>query len=254
MLIGAVCLAAVLATTAGCGDDEPPAAGASDGTGGTDEPAPPAPNVPADPRGQLAALAAAAKDRRMVAFYTLRRPEEPEPRTVVVTLAADGTWRVDVPGGAHGGAVDVAIVAVANGVYQCVLPSVSQPGSCVRVAEPGQALPAAVDPRVPHVFTDWREVFTDRRAALSVAPADPLDGAAGACYSVESTAASLVAPVGAGIYCYAPDGTLTAARTEFGTLVLASPPGAAPPTVSLPAPVVEGDPLPTAPPASSGGA
>jgi len=254
-MIGVLCLAAALLVAAGCGGDQP-AMGDPGGGAGAEEPASPgtpAPGVPGDARGQLAALAAAAKDRRTVAFYTLHRPDAPEPGTVVVTLAADGSWRVDVPGGAHGGAVDVGIVTNANGLYQCVLPSVSQPGSCVRVADPGGAMPAAVDPRVPHIFTTWREVFTDRRAPLSVSPAEPFAGVSGACYSVESTAASLLSPVAPGIYCYTPDGTLTGARTEFGPLVLAWPPGAAPPTVPLPAPVVDGDPLPTAPPPSENG-
>ena len=62
-----------------------------------------------------------------------------------------------------------------------------------------------------------------------MAAAQLLPGARGACYSVESNSAALAPPVDPGIYCYAADGTLTAARVGFGTLTLAGPvaPGAA---------------------------
>ena len=66
---------------------------------------------------------------------------------------------------------------------------------------------------------------------------------------MESNSASLAAPLDVGIYCYAADGTLTGARLGFGTLVLASAPTAAPPAVTLPGPMVDGEPLPmTSPP------
>jgi hypothetical protein len=201
-------------------------------------------------RAQLSALAAAAKDKTMVAFYTLRSGGRAD-RTVAVTLATDGTWRVDIPGGALGGTVDIAVAAAANGLYQCTLPTTAQPGGCVRVAGRDGTLAAAIDPRVWRIFTEWRDVLLDRRAALSVAPGRGPDGVTGACYSIESTSASLVAPVDPGIYCYAPDGVLTGAVTGFGTLVLASQPSAAPPTVALPAPVVPGTPLTTAAPPPS---
>ena len=246
-VLGVVCRAAAVAgvaaisTVAGCGGDA---------TGPTvtapSDPAPVATSL-TGARVQLAALAAAAKDRRMVAFYTLRTGGGPD-RTVAVTLAADGTWRVDVPGGALGGTADVTIAATPNGLYQCALPSTERPGGCVRVAARDGTLAAAIDPRVWRVFTDWRDVFTDRRAALSVAAAHGPPGVSGACFSVEPTSASLAAPMDPGVYCYAPDGTLTGAVTDFGTLSLASPPSAAPPTVSLPAPVIAGQPLRTAAP------
>jgi hypothetical protein len=51
------------------------------------------------------------------------------------------------------------------------------------------------------------------------------------------------APVDVGIYCYAPDGLLTAAKVDFGTLTIASQPAAAPAAVTLPGPVVAGEPL-----------
>jgi hypothetical protein len=96
---------------------------------------------------------------------------------------------------------------------------------------------------VQHPFTDWLEVLTDRRAALAVSPANPPDGATGQCYAVESTSASLNAPLDVGIYCYRPDGTPTAVRAAFGTLKLAGEPGPAPATVRLAGPVTEGEPV-----------
>jgi hypothetical protein len=160
-------------------------------------------------------------------------------------LAADGTWRVDIPGGALGGALDVAVIGLRDALYECVLGPAS---SCVKAAPPDGNLPVAADPRVELVFTDWLDVFTDRRAAVSVAPAQPLPGARGDCYSLEPTAVSLTGPVDPGIYCYADDGTLTAARAGFGTLMLSTAVGPAPPTLTLPVPIVPGPPPNTAAP------
>jgi hypothetical protein len=113
-------------------------------------------------------------------------------------------------------------------------------------------VPARFDPRVQHVFTDWLEVLTDRRAALAVSRARQLPGVRGACFSVESNSASLAAPLDVGIYCYATDGTLTGARLGFGTLVLTGTPAAAPPAVTLAGPTVDRTPLPmTSPPPPS---
>lgn len=235
-VIGAFCAASLVAVTgamAGCGGGPDPPAGPGPTSGAPD------PTALADARAQLAGLAAAAKDRRMTAFYTLRVPGRPD-RTVAVTLAADGTWRVDIPGGVHGGAIDIGVASTPAGLFQCALPTATGPGGCVKVAGRDGTLPSANDPRLWRVFTEWRDVLTDRRAPLSVAVATPPEGGTGECYSVELTAASLAAPVDPGVYCYAPDGTLTTARSGFGTLLLASAPGAAPPSVSLPAPVVPG--------------
>ena len=68
---------------------------------------------------------------------------------------------------------------------------------------------------------------------------DPLDGAQGTCFSIDSISASLKAPVDIGIYCYAADGVLTAARVDFGQLKLVSQ-VAGPATVPLPGPVGPG--------------
>ncbi len=236
----AVVSTALLGAVTGCGADRPPEAAPPTS-------AAPVPTTPTEARARLAAAAAAAKDREMVAFYTWRTPNRPD-RMVAVTLATDGTWRIDVPGGALGGTADIAIAGSRNGLFQCTLPTAAAPPGCVKVAAADGTVPAAVDPRVPHVFLDWRDVFLDRRAPLNVTAAAVPPGASGSCFSVEPTAASLAAPVDPGTYCYAADGTLTAAIAGFGTLLLAGPPDAAPPTVPLPGPVVPGPPLRTSPP------
>ena len=213
------------------------------------------PNVsaPSD-RDQLASLAAAAKDRRYIATYIYSVPDQPD-RTVTVAIATDDSWVVAVPGGALGGLADIAIFKSVEGLFQCALgpapgalearpdlPPVT-PG-CVKVT----ALTPATDPRVQHIFTDWIDPLVDRATALSVTAADPLPGARGACYSVESTSAALAPPVDPGIYCYDQDGILTAAQVRFGTLMLTGEVQPAPPSVAQPAGVVARDPLPIAPP------
>jgi hypothetical protein len=236
-LLGALLLAGPLAL-AGCGGGQAPASTGSSAT------ASPVPTTPTGARAQLAARAAAAQDRHLVAFYRLTSTDQPV-RTVSVTRAVDGTWRVDIPGGALGGTADVSVAATHDGLYQCAMPSAGHPDpvSCVRVAAANGHLKAANDPRVQHPFTDWLDVLTDRQAALAVSTAKSLAGAGGSCYSVESNSASLSAPLDLGIYCYAPDGTLTGAALGFGTLVLTGTPTAGPATVSLPGPVAAGAPL-----------
>lgn len=228
-------LFAVFALLAGCGSDPAVNTAATPTATGPGGPV-------LGPRDALAARAAAAKDLRQVAFYVLKTKDRPD-RTVGVTRAVDGSWRVDIPGGAHGGTVDIAIVYAGKALHQCVLPN----GGCVRV-EGG--LPRTADPKVHHLFTDWLTILTDRQQALAVSVAQPLEGAAGECYAIESSATSLQLPLDVGIYCYERDGTVTAARLSFGTLVLAGKPGAGPPTLALPGPVVAGQPLPLAAPPS----
>ncbi|MEU5965429.1 hypothetical protein ABZ777_29825 [Micromonospora parva] len=199
---------------------------------------------------ELAALAAAAQDRHLVAQYVYGRPGQPD-RTIVFTSANDGSWRVDVPGGALGGTADVSMASTADGLFQCALPSAGHAGaaSCVRLGDRDDAIPRRLDPRVQHPLTDWLDVLTDRRAPLAVAPATAPEGVTGTCYSVESTSASLNAPLDVGIYCYDRDGTPTGVRTAAGTLRLAAPPAPAPATVQLAGPVViDREPLDTAAP------
>ena len=74
----------------------------------------PPPSAASDPRGELAARAAAAKDRRYVVGYTFSQPKQPL-RSVLVTIATDDTWRVDIQGGALGGAADVDVATARPG-------------------------------------------------------------------------------------------------------------------------------------------
>jgi hypothetical protein len=209
----------------------------------------PLPSVaPLDARAQLAGLVATAKDRHFTAGYAYT-PTGGSARTLTVALATDGTWRIDVPGGALGGQADVALAGTRKGLYQCRL-GVDRP-TCVKAADPGGSWPDWADPQVQHPFVDWFEPLTDREAALSVAAAPLLDGARGACFSVEANSAALAAPIPPGIYCYDVDGTLTGFRTAFGSLALATRASPAPPTITLPGPITQGAVLPTAAPAPS---
>jgi hypothetical protein len=221
---------------AACGGEDPAATPAT---------AAPLPSVDDDPdaRTQLAGRAALAQDHAFAGLYTLDDGGA-QPRNVVATVGADGTWKVDVSGGALGGTADVSIVQNADGVFQCGLPSSTTPitPACVLVAERGKRVPHEYDPKVERLFGRGLSVLTDRQAPLSVTAAEPLPGAQGSCYTVDSIQASLDAPVDVGIYCYAEDGLFTAARVGFGTLTLTSV-AAAPATVVLPAPVTSGPPL-----------
>jgi hypothetical protein len=254
-----IAVAVIAVTAAGalaaCGSGRPPVLG---------DPAPTvAATQPTDAPGQLAGLAAAAQDHRFVATYTLVTKDRPN-RNVLVSLAADGSWRVDLPGGALSGAADVSMVGNATGIYQCLLsgagtnalgtapsdapstdpsapPVISYPApACVKVAAAGGGVPKKFDPGVQHVFTDWLGVMLDRDAPIEVFPATALAHAAGACFSVEPSSASLAPPIDAGVYCFTADGAMTAASTDAGTLTLNPGTAPAPPTNSLPGPITTG--------------
>jgi hypothetical protein len=110
---------------------------------------------------------------------------------------------------------------------------------------------ASFDPKLQHLFTDWLQVFMDRDAPLAVS-VTALAGVPGTCFAVDSSAVSVKAPLDAGIFCFADDGTLTGARTAVGTLSLTGTPSAGPASVTLPGAVKVGQPLPNAsPPAPS---
>jgi len=225
---------------AACGSGGSPDAAASQAA----SPAPPA----ADPRALLAARVAVAKDQRFGAAYTLTVPGK-APRSVLVSIAKDRTWRVDVQGGALGGTADVAIAGRPEGVYQC---PINPAGGCVKVAAGGKRLPPAVDPRIELVFVTWLDVLLDRQVPMSVAPADPLAGTSAPCFAVEPGTTAVAPPMDPGTFCYNDNGILTAAKLSFGQLMLTGDVVAAPDTISLPGPVVDGSPLATtAPPTPS---
>jgi len=232
-------LAAALLTVgvSACGDSAP-------AVGPTPSPSLSVPPPDQDARVALAAHAALAEDHRFSAIYTLEARGF-APRSVLATVANDGSWRVDIPSGALGGTADVSVAQLPAGVFQCAIPSATNPvsPSCVRVAAPGKRVPRTYDPKIQRVFRQWLPVFTDRQSALSVTAAQPLKGSSGSCFSIDTVSASLSAPVDVGIYCYADDGLLTAVRVKFGTLTIAGAPGAAPATIDLPGPVTGGEPM-----------
>ncbi|GAA2592485.1 hypothetical protein GCM10010399_23930 [Dactylosporangium fulvum] len=204
--------------------------------------------VQADPRGLLAGRVAVAKDQRYVAAYTLTVSGK-APRSILVSIATDRTWRVDIQGGALGGTADVAIAGRPEGQYQC---PINPAAGCVKIAPAGKKLPAANDPRIQYVFVAWLDVLLDRQVPLSVAPADPLAGTSAPCFAVEPGVTAIQPPIDPGVFCYSDKGILTAAKLPFGQLALTGEVIGAPPTISLPGPVVDGAPLPTtAPPPPS---
>lgn len=197
-----------------------------------------------DPRALLAARVAVAKDQRYVAAYTLTVPGR-APRSILVSIATDRTWRVDIQGGALGGTADVAIAGRPDGQYQC---AINPATGCVRVAASGKRLPAAIDPRIQYVFVNWLDVLLDRQIPLSVAPADPLAGTAAPCFAVEPGVTAIQPPIDPGTFCYNDRGILAAAKLPFGQLMLTGEVVAAPATISLPGPIVDGAPLNTSAP------
>jgi hypothetical protein len=222
-----------LAVTAGCGGapDPRPTTSARTAEG----------NTTPDSRADLIARATLAQDKAYAALYTLTEDGNGRRHNVVAAVGADGTWRVDVSHAMLGETTDVSIVSTAAGVFQCTVSSPSNPTtpSCVRVADPGKRVAKDYSPQVERLFRLWLPVLTDRQSALSVAEVNPLDGARGTCFSIDSIAASIKAPVDIGIYCYAQDGVLTAARVDFGELKLVSQ-VAGPATVPLPGPLGPG--------------
>ncbi|MET7419306.1 hypothetical protein [Dactylosporangium sp. NPDC005555] len=220
---------------AACGSGEP-----------VDMPSAPATGAPAqpDPRGQLAARVAVAKDQRYIAAYTLVAQGR-APRSVLVTVATDRTWRVDIQGGALGGTADVAIANRPEGVYQCAINPAS---GCVRVAATNKKLPVAIDPKLQYVFIAWLDVLLDRQVPLAVAPAEPLAGTSAPCFAVEPGVTAVQPPIDAGVFCYNDRGMLVAAKIPLGQLTLTGDPAPAPETITLPGPVVTTAPLGTTSP------
>ena len=151
----------------------------------SDDPTPTA-SPQQDARGQLAGLAAAAKDHRYVATYRLQTKGQTD-RTVTVAVATDGTWVVAIPGGALGGLADVAIFDSAEGLFQCWtgLSSMAvtasraawrpEPAQRARLRE-GHRLAVKADPRVAARLHRLDRRLIDREAALSVVATGALPG------------------------------------------------------------------------------
>ena len=222
----------------GCGGSAEPAA--------TESPTP-ASHAEGNPADRLAGLVAAAADKRYVARYEYA-PGDGSITTITVTLAADGSWRVDVPGGGLGGGRDVAVAGTGSGVYQCGL---GDGDSCARVAGKDGAVPAKYDPKIEQLWRTWLSTLGDRSEALSVDTAQRPAGVSGSCFSVEPTAASMSSPVPSGTYCLADDGVVTGVRISAGSLTLVGSAEPAPDSVKLPGPVSAGGAVPTTSPSPS---
>ncbi|WP_433211400.1 hypothetical protein ACQP00_50430 [Dactylosporangium sp. CS-047395] len=238
MTTGTALAALTALLLAGCSSSGPPEPDATTTPDGTPVAAQP------DPRGLLAARVAVAKDQRYVAAYTLT-VQGKGPRSILVSVATDRTWRVDIQGGALGGTADVAIASRPEGMYQC---QINPSGQCVRVAAAGKKLPAAIDPRIQYVFVSWLDVLLDRQVPLAVASAEPLAGTSAPCFAVEPGVTAIAPPIDPGTFCYSDKGILTAAKLPFGQLMLTGEVVAPPDTISLPAPVGDGTALGTATP------
>jgi hypothetical protein len=269
----AIALFVMSLAVTGCGRTHPPQ---------LDTGAPSKITTPTDPTDQLAGLAAAALDRKYVAAYAYRVSGQPD-RTIIVSIATDHSWSVNVPGGALNGGANVSVISDSAGIFQCVLggpattlappaatpsppASPAAPGSpsptasptppgftapvCIRVAKAGGTIPSAYDPVMEHIFTDWLTAMSSRDSAISVFGASALPGSSGICYSVEPSAASLAPVVDAGIFCFQPDGTLSAVKLAAGSLTLMGTQAPPAPTNALPAPLVPGPPAPAGAPAA----
>ena len=197
----------------------------------------------------LVVRAAAAVDRHFTADYTLTR-DSGDPVTVAVSLAGDGTWQIDIPGGASGGKADVTMVYNRQGYYQCVD---AKKTSCMDVTD-DDGIDRRYDPLVPHLFSDWLTMLRDRKLAVSIAYTKRLHGLdkTSSCYSLRHNSIEVGVPVPEGVYCLRADGTITGAHASFGTLLLTGDPAAAPEHITLPADISDDDPLSTkAPPKPS---
>lgn len=197
-------------------------------------------------QSELAGRAAAAKDKHFTADYALTRGDQ-DPVPVSVSIAGDGTWSVAVPGGASGGQADVTIAWNRQGYFQCVQ---GRRVVCTDIAREDGSIPGRYDPRVQHVFTDWLDILRDRDVPVSVAYTKALPGAGkeSSCYSLERNSVAVAVPIPASVYCLRADGTITAVRSDFGTLRLSGEPAAAAANTKLPGDVVDDTPLSTAPP------
>ncbi|MCH7233054.1 hypothetical protein L0U85_19660 [Glycomyces sp. L485] len=189
-----------------------------------DEPDPPPRRVSA--KSALIGRISQALDVTFTAEY-----EWSEGSTVTVWAAEDGTWRVDVPGWGHGGAVDVSVAWTTGGFFQCA------DEVCVKLAGITGEIPEDYDPKVQRPFVEWLPLLLDRHLPFAVSQE-------GDCFNLTPNTVVVDAPIPAGQWCLDQSGTvLSVAIEQFGTLTLTGPPQAAAATVELPGEVVEGEPV-----------
>lgn len=204
---------AVLTLLAGCGTatvvDEP-------------EPAP----RRASAQATLIGRVSQALDRTFTAEY-----EWSEGGTVTMWAAEDGTWRVDVPGWAHGGEIDVSVAWTTGGFFQCA------EEECVKMAGITGQVPERFDPVVQRPFIEWLPLLLDRHLPFAVSQD-------GDCFKLTPNTVVVDTPIPPGEWCLDQSGTIVSLTgPDFGTLTLTGPPGPASATVELPGEIVEGKPL-----------
>lgn len=239
-LATALAVAALLGATgmlSGCAEP-PPAAGAAA------EPEP----FELSPAARLAARVALAQDQ----YYTGTYRYEPADGGAAGTARVERTRRgflVELTEPASGTEVDraTAVVVRPAGLFHCRRTTTA--AACVPVKKAGRGAEKSPAARLRLAFTAWLGILADHRAGLSVAVAQAPKGVQGTCFSVEGVTASLEPPVDPGLYCFDDQGRITALELESG-IVVATAFAAAPPSVTLPAPVASGLPGTTLPPPS----
>ncbi len=151
--------------------------------------------------------------------------------TVTVWAAEDGTWRVDVPGWAHGGEVDVSVAWTTGGFFQCA------EEECVKLAGITGRIPERFDPKVQRPFVEWLPLLLDRHMPFSVTRE-------GDCFTLTPNTVVVETPFPPGEWCLDRAGAiLSVTGPDVGELALEGEPEAPVETVQLPGEVVEGDPL-----------
>jgi hypothetical protein len=177
----------------------------------------------APPAAELAARARTAASTHTAATYQVVRTDgRPTGQQVMIATTAAG-WRLDVSQSGR----TTTLTSTGTGAYSC------QTGhACQQVAQPGQPIPAVVDPFVQEVFVSYPRELADHVARYDVTAAGEEQGPAGAaaCYRVGPHPGGTVS---AGTYCYTANGTLTRAAFSSGELrLLAAAP--APTAISVP--------------------
>ncbi len=151
--------------------------------------------------------------------------------TVTVWAAEDGTWRVDVPGWAHGGEVDVSVAWTTGGFFQCA------EERCVKLAGITGEIPGEYDPKVQLPFVEWLPQLLDRQLPFVVSKD-------GDCFTLTPNRVVMDAPMPPGQWCLDGDGTLLGvSNSQVGNLELEGEPDAAVETVELPGEIAESEPL-----------
>lgn len=151
--------------------------------------------------------------------------------TVTVWAAEDGTWRVDVPGWAHGGKVDVSVAWTTGGFFQCA------EERCVKLAGITGDIPGELDPKVQRPFVEWLPQLLDRQLPFMISRKED-------CFTLTSNTVVMDSPIPPGQWCLDGEGTLLAvSNSQVGELTLEGEPAEAVATVELPGEIVAAEPL-----------